>query len=275
MFNKASYAFYILGGLRNFLAFENASLVLNGAYWIILPLIPAFQGIIMSRRSIAGRATGWVPHPLPFLAPFYALVSVHYQHPTYLYYTVSVSLVALLWLTADGNRLRRLTIMSMTCALAVIALQFHAAQPLTRGRLGVIAGARTAEPSMSVNIQRLGLDIGAKDQRRYQHLIALIERETAPDEPIFVLPANAELYFLTRRRNPFRFLNTAIGVTNEAELASVLKALAERPPKLVIFNSRDVTNNAFSRRIMAFVESRYVRLEISRPFEIYRLDPGR
>ena len=46
----------------------------------------------------------------------------------------------------------------------------------------------------------------------------VITAHTREGESIFAVPSNAELYFLTQRRNPFRFYNTALGVRTDADL---------------------------------------------------------
>ena len=41
-----------------------------------------------------------------------------------------------------------------------------------------------------------------------------VQSASRPDETIFALPNDAELYFLAARRNPFRFYNAALGIRN-------------------------------------------------------------
>ncbi len=88
-----------------------------------------------------------------------------------------------------------------------------------------------------------------------------------------------ELYFLTRRRNPFRFLNSAIGVGNADDLKGVLAALEREPPKLVFHWPDDTLNTPFSLEIMAFVKRRYEALETrdgaAFRLEIHRYPTGR
>jgi hypothetical protein len=85
-----------------------------------------------------------------------------------------------------------------------------------------------------------------------------------------VLPANAELYFLAQRSNPFRFYNTALGIRSSADLDSVLSVLRCHPPKLVFYNSKDKYNTAASERIARFVRDAYEPLTPLPPFEVFR-----
>ena len=70
--------------------------------------------------------------------------------------------------------------------------------------------------SLPHNSLRIDLDEG----RRYAALVEMIRREVPADEAILAVPSNAELYFLSQRRNGFRFYNTALGVQSDAEVAA-------------------------------------------------------
>ncbi len=85
---------------------------------------------------------------------------------------------------------------------------------------------------------------------------------------------NPELYYLSRRRNPFRFFSSALGIRNQAELDSALRTLESSPPKLVFHQPADKYNTAYSEAIMEFVKRHYERLESRGEFDIYRY-PGR
>ena len=99
----------------------------------------------------------------------------------------------------------------------------------------------------------------------------MITAHAKAGESIFAVPSNAELYFLTQRRNPFRFYNTALGVRTDADLEQVRQVIRDRPPRVVTFNPRDKYNTARSRQILDEVRARYVLLGRVDPFEVYVL----
>ncbi len=143
-FHQASYGFFLLGGLRELLAFDGAAPVLNGVFWILLPLLAAMQGIalwfVLWRRS--GRHGAL--HPLPFLAVFYPLVSVHFQIAIYLFYGAAISLAGLLWLAGGSRPVARTASLLLALLLSGIGLYWQAGQPLTRGAEGILRGDRVA-----------------------------------------------------------------------------------------------------------------------------------
>jgi hypothetical protein len=201
---------------------------------------------------------------------FYAVVSVHYQVPIYLHFSVGLSVASILLLLARSPRSRPTWVATGFVALLVgFALRFHAAQPLSRGLPGTVASRRVSLPP-SAPLPRSHLWIEADERDRYDRLLDLIRRESRPDESILSIPTNAELYFLGERRNPFRFYNTALGIPDEAALLRTEAALRAAPPRLVVFAPDNKYNTELSLRLMQFIREKYVLLPAIAGFEIYR-----
>jgi len=240
---------------------------LNGALWLGLLSLAGVLGWTLL-RSLLQRPAQLDMHPLPLIALFYSTISVHYQLPIYLFYTAGLSLTAVLWLTTEPAKTSRLPVLCCATALAAIALAYQAAMPLSRGLEGIVAGER--RPLAPLRFARAGLYVDAEDAARYSRYVEVIEHQTQPGDTIFALPHGAILYFLTRRTNPFRFYNTALGIRSPADLDAVLNVLRCHPPKLVFYNSNDKYNTAASARIGRFVQGRYEQLTPLPPFEVFR-----
>jgi len=267
-FDAISYADLLAEAWRSLATGEPAPL-LNGAYWLVLPFVAAVVGVRMLMRlgDDRGPREAGAPPALPILAVFYGVVSVHYQIPIYLAYTVGLSLAALICLTR-GSRAAT----AATAALAAIAVVYHAGQPLSRGVTGATRGERVALVESDA-VPRIGVRIEPSDVQLYETLLGLIERDVPPSGSILAIPSRAELYFLSGRRNPFWFYNSALGVTTERELEAVLAGLERDPPGLVFYDRRDKYNTPASRAIMERVAATYEPLPGVGPFEIYR-HPG-
>ncbi|MHA1566195.1 MAG: hypothetical protein ACTSX7_12850 [Alphaproteobacteria bacterium] len=270
-FAQASYGDYLILGLINILRFDNLAAVLNGMFWVSAVLLSGVTGWLVLRSLLRDGRRGRGFHPLPFLAVFYALVSVHFQNPPYLFASLPLTLAALLWLTADTVEWRSWAPIGLAGLLTVVGLVFQAGQPLTRGIIGIVEGQRVAGV-MSTGPRWAGLRIDGGSNRDYTRTVALIRRESALDEAIFVLPMNPELYFLADRRNPFDFFSTALSVRDDARLAEVLGQIAQAPPRLVLFRADDKYNTNASRVIMDQVRRQYVALGIVSGFEVYRYE---
>lgn len=267
-FDTASYAAQLATALTSVASGEPVAMV-NGALWAVLPFVAAVVGVLVLRQLVAHAVKGSpAPAAFPVLAVFYAVVSVHYQIPIYLTYTVGASLVALLCVTRGA----RAVVLGLA-VMAPVALYFHAGQPLSRGIAGTVAGVRI--PTLvDGTLPRTGLRIEPGDAALYASLIALIHREVPPGAPIFAVPSRAELYFIADRPNPFRFFNTALGVRTPGELQAVLAELRRDPPHLVLHDARDKYNTAQSAAIMREVHATYEPLASIGPFAIFRRPRG-
>ena len=260
-----SYAALPVLGLRGVLALETLTEVVNGVFWLLLPLLPVLLGILALRALQTQAAT---PHPLPFMALFYGLVSVHYQIPIYLFYTVGVTLAGVLWFAGTWTGRARVLAAVVATMLSIVALHYQAAQSLARGIAGTVEGRRV-ELSPEPWGSRVGLHVEEGEAALYDHLIATVEAQVAPDEPILALPFNPELYFLTGRRNPFRFANSALALRGEGELAAALATLEREPPRIVFYRPGDKYETAAARVLIAHVRRHYELLESRGGFQIY------
>jgi hypothetical protein len=228
---------------------------------------------MLALRSVA-RAKEGKPDPLPFLAVFYGLVSVHYEIPIYLFYTVGLGLAGILWLAGEFTPPTRWGTAAVAAFLALIGLTYHAGQPLSRGIAGTVVGTRVAVLDAPLG-HRVGLRVEAEDHALYDELAALVETNVAPDETILALPFNPELYFITGRRNPFRFYNSALGIRTDTELQMALQQLRTQPPRLVLYRPDDKYNTTAAWALMDQVRRRYDFLGSRGGFEIYRSRQGR
>lgn len=244
---------------------------LNGFYWLVLPLLAFLNGIAVLRTLSRDSGLRRTSYALPILAIFYAVVSVHFQIPIYLYYTVSLSVASLLWIIPNESKLLYGAVPA-TLLLSGIAIYYHAAQPVS-GLKAAFDGNRTV---LSLNnddttLPRSHLKIEPQDHQQYLELLRVIETETKPDETLFAFPSNAELYFLSGRKNPFRFYNTALGIRNDRDFQQVRETIIRDPPALVVYRPDDKYNTSYSREIIKLVKERYELLRETSGFEIYRI----
>jgi hypothetical protein len=270
------YVKFIYVGFQQLGRVSTIGELLNAPYWIALHLLAFANGILVLRSlSHTWKARGVevaTTYPLPFVAAFYGIVSLHFQIPIYLYYSVGLSLVGIMWLMPSKRRVQYAA-MSLSLVLAGIAVFYHAGQPLVGTFPAFFAGHRNI---MSLNqplssLPRVSLKIEAEDDKRYSDILKVIESQTRPDDTIFALPTSAELYFISRRRNPFRFYNTALGIRTESDFRQVRETMIAHPPKLVLYRSDDKYNTDYSRELMRVVAETYEFLGETSGFAVYRV----
>lgn len=256
---------YAAGALVQFSSFH---VVVNGFFWFVLPLSTVVAGALAVKRFAKSRSSVDVG-PLPVLAVFYALVALFQQIPIYFFYMLPMTIGALFWLFLNAKKRAVLIFATIALAFSAIAIYYQAGQPVTRTLAGILRGDRVAlVPATS--IKRAGLRIEPESLKTYTALIATIQLHSQPDEAIFVLPYNPELYFLAERRNPFRFWNTAVGIRPGREEQQVMDLLHTTPPRVVVIAPRDRNNTPISQTIIAYVRANYSLVETIGSFEVYR-----
>jgi hypothetical protein len=270
-YGRGWYGVLPIAALYQTLTSMNAVQIANGLYWAVLPALSAINGWLILRGLRSGIDTRELI--LPVLASFHALTALLLEGPLYLYYSVGLSLLAVLWFASAGSRPMRWAWSLTTAAVTVVAVMFHAGQSRDRTPVQMLQGQRISDvwASGAGGLDRARFRLDAADRDAYRRLVGLIEAQTAAEDSILAIPNDAELYFLARRRNPFRFYNSALGIKSAADLEQVLGELHAHPPRLVVFRPDDKYNNEASRRVMALVKSRYVQLDTTEGREIYRL----
>lgn len=258
------------GGIAVLLQARSLAEALNGAYITLLPLLAALLGGLLLFRL--ERQRGQPPPALAIMASFYGVVSLHYQNITYLYFSVGLTVVGLLSLTLEGGRRLRWAAGLGVAALSAIAVACHAGQSANRGSIGVLTGERVPVTDAPA-LPRAGLRIDQRDLTLYTRALALIEAEVPRGEAILAMPMNPELYFLSGRRNPFRFFSPTLDLLTDEEVAAALARLTREPPKLIFFAPEDKYNTPHTRELMAALAWRYELLERLGEWEVYRSRP--
>lgn len=257
-----------LYAIQNVIKFESVHTVINGFYWFFLPLLASIVGIVTIRAFHHKRMWSTIGS-LPLVAVFYAQVALLQQIPIYLYYGLPLTFAALICLFANARPVRLLALTALTGFLVFVSIRYQAAQPIGRTLGGIIRGERI-ELVPATTLPRTGLWIDQESLGVYTEVVNTIQNETRAEDTIFVIANNPEFYFLSDRKNPFRFWNTAIGVRDEKEAALVMNVLKNQPPKLIVIDPKDRNNTAYSNEMIEYVRVNYRLIRIVANYEIYR-----
>jgi hypothetical protein len=269
LFSDAWFAILPLAALVQIVSSLNAIGILNGLYWLVLPLAATVNGVVLLRRWRVSRPADLV---LPVVAAFYALVTLHLAGAVYLSYTVGLSAIAVLWSASGGSAIARRACAFAAAGVCAVAAVFHAAQSPYRTPAEMLRGERTVTASTATcpPAPRSSLRIELPECAPYRDLVQAVHMEAPPGTPIFAVPSDAELYFLADRPNPFRFYNSALGIRTQADLDVVLETLRRQPPRVVTYRPDDKYNTPASRRIMESVNATYERYDTIAGVELYR-----
>ncbi|MCF8473165.1 MAG: glycosyltransferase family 39 protein [Emcibacter sp.] len=264
------YSDYIIYNLFAVFSKPSWAVFLNSFLWISLVLVAFFTAIFLSLRLLEKNSDPQKIPALPMISIFYALVSIHFQIPIYLFYSAGLSLCTLLWLLYDGSIAKKTFIILCLSLLSFTAIYYHSGQPASRSVRDILQGVRTesAEAFLGGNVN---LWIEPKDAALYYHIKALIHEKVGDKDTIFAFPSNPEIYFIAQKQNPFRFFNMAFGILSEEQYEDVLSSLKNNPPRLVFYTPSDKYNTPYTQDIARYIGAHYDLIDKRDGIEIYQL----
>jgi hypothetical protein len=186
----------------------------------------------------------------------------------YLFFALPLTVLGLLQVAAAWRpAARRALFAAVWCASATAYLAlsgtFRSLLPANQGPLVRDHGI----PHCSIWLSR-------PDAEFYGKALEVINSEGGPDESIFVLPCNPELYYLSGRRNPTRFYLTAIGVRSRREVEALEAQFERSPPRLVFYNPHHRYKTDESNQLMDWVSRHYDALGPVGAQQVYRWRGG-
>lgn len=240
---------------------------LNSIFWIILLLAPAFLGLALLKEQVNAYDS---IAPLGYIPVFYTMVSVHYQIPIYLFYSVSLTLAGLMWLL-HKKYVFKFLMPAVLFFLVAIGLVFQAGQPLSRGVIGTFEGD-VKNKLVSSDLPHCSIRIEPSMAKKYGKILAIINETSQKNDTLLTIPFNPELNFMSKRISPFRFYNTALGMSSESDVIAAINKLQEKKTKLVIFDVNNKYNVKLTEKLVTYVKSNYRLYEKVEGFEIYMLE---
>lgn len=264
---QVSFGHLAIGGLLGLTAWREPAVVLNGLFWLALCAVPVLLGCRLLRDRLR-RDHAALLHPLPVMAVFFGLVALHYQIPIYLFFAIGPILLACVMMI-DGIR-KQLVMAVAMASLCLIAIVFHAGQPLSRGLAGIVRGERIALDA-GEGLARARLKMERADQQVYRRLIDYIDSEAKPGEPLFALPMDPELNFLTQRPAPVRFYATPLGLRQDRDVVETMERLEKAAPLFVVHRRGDKYMTPLSDVLLAQIRRLDPSPRSFGPFDLYRL----
>ncbi len=265
---KVKYWMLPLGGVTQFRNSPGLFNFLNAMYFLTVPFFAALNGFVLFLAI--RRRTSNISLALPILAAFYGLVSLFIQIPIYLYWTSILSIAGSLWVLIAVRPKWKVPISAMLIVLSGISIVFQAGVPIRSSIMELISTEKPELFDSRNQLPKVDLWIRGDSLEAYKRVVRIIKQETDQDDYVFAVPNNAELYFMTERRNPFRFASTDHGVLNETEVQHVIKTLERLRPRIITFSPSSQRNTTHSLAIMQHVRQHSQLLLQDAFFEVYR-----
>ena len=243
----------------------NARLKVNGLFWLTLLFLPLLLGLAVAYKIF--KCDKKTQSAIIVIPVFYALVSVHYQIPIYLFYSSSLTVVAFLYLNIDRSK-NYVMVSMFALFLSCVAYVYHAGQPVSRGIQGIIEG-QTIDQKTACGVPRCSIKIEKTMAERYLEIVDLVDKTTDTHDTILTIPFNPEINFFSDRRSPLAVFNTGVSLATQESVETAIDVIREKKPKLVILNEGDKYNTILSAKINSYVKENYTYLRSIAEFEVY------
>lgn len=236
-YKEVAYHQYPLMSWQGFLGLGGVYALFVSLYWTVAYLsVPALMFYMV--RS-AWRDNGSVP-ALAIVTSFYAYVMLYFQIPIYFYYAFGFFGIYALMICRSGAP-RFFALLCMSCLMGVSLLSYIA-KPYED------ASENMADSSLS--LPGVSLEITEDSAMKYTKILDVIEQRTQEDEPIFVFPTNAELYYLSRRPNPTPYTVTSNAIYDEQSYARLFEMIKAAKPKLIFTREEDKYFYIYEQRLL-------------------------
>jgi len=153
-------------------------------------------------------------------------------------------------------------------SLAAISLAFQAAQPLERGIAGTMRGL-TLPLDAPQGMAGARIAMSSEDRDVYTQLVSFIDAHARACDTVLALPMHPQINFLSRRRAPFRFFSSALGLRSDKDVADAEAILQRAPPAVVVWREDDKYNTAPTLALIDWLMRRYVPAGQAGPFRLY------
>jgi hypothetical protein len=264
---KVKYWMLPLGGVIQYGGSPGLFNFLNAIYFLAVPLFAALNGFIL--LLAVRRRTLHISLALPILAAFYGLVSLFIQVPIYLHFSSILSIAGSLWVLLELKPRWKLPMSAMLVVLSGVSIAFQAGVPIRSSIMDLVSTEKPELFDSRSQLPKVDLWIRGNSLEAYKKVVRIIEEETHQDDYLFAVPNNAELYFMTGRRNPFRFNTIDHGVLSETEVQNVIQTLERLRPRIITFAPDAQRNTTHSLAIMEHVREHSQLLSQDPFFEVY------
>ncbi len=241
--------------------------LLNAAYFLVVPLFATLNGLLLF--LVMHRRSRHLSLALPILAAFYGLVSLFIQIPIYLHWTAILSLAGSLWVILELKPTWNVPLNVILIILSGVSVAFQAGVPIQGKIMDLVSTQKPELFDSRHQLPKVDLWVRGDSLEAYKKVVRIIEEKTQQDDYLFAVPNNPELYFMTERRNPFRFASTDHGVLNEIEVHQVIQTLEQLRPRIITFSPGSQRNTTQSLAIMEHVRTHSQLLSQDPFFEVY------
>ncbi len=265
-FNDYTYIQQIVAYISS--ALNNYSInifILETFFWLVVMLTP-ITALLLTFKNF-NQSIDKPLHPVLFIAPFFGLVSFHFQITFYFFISFIIFLIAILVQLPKQSNLTKIALYTL-----IFINIWGSISPMH----GFVFATRQNERLIESSIPKANLLV--KENIEYQshkQLIDYIKINSDPKDNIYVLPMNPEIYFLSSRNNPFPFIMSGFSIYDDKTYDGFLSKIFEIKPKFIIFNQEDKYATEYDFKFYALIKENpnYEYVNSFGDFQIFLLSP--
>ncbi|MCC3861261.1 glycosyltransferase family 39 protein [Pseudemcibacter aquimaris] len=259
------YLYYYIFAIENLLNGGSLTENINALMWILAILVyPVFGAVVLKYVYSVFKGNKDV-HPLPIIALFYGIVSTHYQAPIYFWFSFGLVLCGLIFMILEFPVKIRNSIAAMIVFIVCVNAYFNASASHERNLKEIVLGQKH-NIELKYYPKPIGLWLSQKDFEEYKAIMEVTERYSDKEGYIFAFPGNAEIYFISERKNPFRFFSTAF---TDINFEKSIEIIQEKKPKVIFYTREDKYNTEYSERMAEYFSLNYKRISDIGNKEVY------
>lgn len=233
-------------------------------FWLPIIFAPMVLGTIVIRQMTGSRSN--IP-VIGIIGSVYSLVAIHYEIHLYLLFCTAIVFIGIL-LSVEQEKTKKSSALFMG-VLSVVAIFFHAGQSLERDLSGIATNER-----LDYNLVRLPtttIIIPNIDANNYLDVLDVIDRCSTPSDTIYAFPMNPELYFLSGKQSPFKFIVSFIGLSSQDDLSNSTAIIhSENAPALIFHNENDKYNSILATQLLDNAKPFYRKVGTVSDWTIYQ-----
>lgn len=209
--------------------------LINLMGWGLMVTLPlSMVGLIFLGRFTKKMtdADWWLPAAI--IGIYYMVATIHFEVNLYLVWGALPALLGFYALCLKLPLLWRNILVLGMVAMCITSLMSNVSYPIWRKDTHDILLGKTPEINLIPLAGSTETMVLAKNSQRYVDLISFIDREVPKDGTIFVYPANPDITFLSKRRDPTSHPMPGVSINSDESLEEVTQLFRTSPPDIIV-----------------------------------------
>lgn len=197
-------------------------------------------GFAVVTKVVKGRPVS----PSLMVAVYFGFVSVYYQYITYLFFSLSLFVLALIQMINVTDKRSKLLV-----AGGLLFLSFYswlAISPVSPFYKSYYVAS---------DLPGVSLFILSFDNLLHTQLVDYLDEVSEEGQEMYVIPSTPQLHFMTRLQSPSKYWATMFELSSTDDLAEVEDMLSRKEVTVVVYDSEHFYTSSYDRMLVDWLET--------------------